>query len=206
MADKNIRPQHITNMDEVPLTFDITVNRTVEKMGTSTVSVWTTGHEKSCFTVVLACQADGQKLPPMVIFKRKTLPKEKFPAGVIIKVNPKGWMDEDMMVAWLRETGRLLPLICDSMRAHLTDAIKIQVKRMNTELTVILGGLTKELQLLDFGVNRSFKVKVRAAWACWMTDGEHTFTKTGKQRRSTYAMICEWIADAWANVSVQTVV
>ena len=85
-------------MDEVPLTFDIPVNRTVEKTGTSMVStICTTGNEKSSFTVVLGCQANGQKLPPMVIFKRKTLPKEKFPAGVIIKANPKGWMDEEKM-------------------------------------------------------------------------------------------------------------
>ena len=67
------------------------------------------------FTVVLGCQANGQKLPPMVIFKRKTLPKEKFPAGVIIKANPKGWMDEEKMSEWLREiyveTGWLFPQI-----------------------------------------------------------------------------------------------
>uniref|UniRef100_A0A1A8Q6G8 DDE-1 domain-containing protein n=1 Tax=Nothobranchius rachovii TaxID=451742 RepID=A0A1A8Q6G8_9TELE len=108
-------------------------------------------------------------------------------------------MDEDMMAAWLREvyTKRRdgffhtspAMLICDSMRAHLTDAVKIQVKRMNTELTIIPGGLTKELQPLDIGVNRSFKVKVRAAWERWMTDGEHTFTKTEGQCRSTYATI-----------------
>lgn len=38
----------------------------------------------------------------LVIFKRKTLPKEKFPAGVI-KTNPKAWMDEEKMSEWLRE-------------------------------------------------------------------------------------------------------
>lgn len=76
-------------MDEVSLTFDIPVNRTVEKKGTSTVNIRTTGNEKSSFTVVLECQANGQKLPPMVIFKRKTLPKENFPTGVVIKTNPK---------------------------------------------------------------------------------------------------------------------
>lgn len=57
---------------KVPLTFDIHVNRTVEKTGTSTVSIRTTGNKKSAFTVVLGCQANGQKLPPMVIFRRKT--------------------------------------------------------------------------------------------------------------------------------------
>jgi hypothetical protein len=31
---------------------------------------------------MLAVTADGSKLTPYVIFKRKTLPKEKFPAGI----------------------------------------------------------------------------------------------------------------------------
>lgn len=39
-----------------------------------------------------------------------------------------------------------------------------------------------------------------------MTEGEHTFTKTERQRRATYATICQWIVDAWAKVSVSTVV
>ena len=37
-------------------------------------------------------------------------------------------------------------------------------------------------------------------------EGEHTFTKTGRQRRATYATICPWIVDAWADISVSTVV
>ena len=34
----------------------------------------------------------------------------------------------------------------------------------------------------------------------------HTFTKTGRQRRASYATICQWMVDAWANVSVSSVV
>lgn len=216
ITDKKIQPNHITNMDEVPLAFDIPVNHTVEKKGTSTVSIRTTGHEKSAFTVVLGCHGNGQKLPPMVIFKRKTLPKEKFPAGIIVKANQKGWMDEEKMREWLREVYVKRPdgffhaspslLICDSMRSHLTTTVKNQVKQMNSELAIIPGGLTKELQSLDIGVNRAFKVKLRTAWERWMTDGEHTFTNSGRQRRASYATICEWIVDAWAKVSALTVV
>ncbi|KAJ8349892.1 hypothetical protein SKAU_G00250220 [Synaphobranchus kaupii] len=152
----------------------------------------------------------------MVIFKRKTLPKENFPAGVVIKANPKGWMDEEKMSEWLREIYVKRPggffhtapslLIYDSMRAHITDAVKKQVKQTNSELAVIPGGLTKELQPLDIGFNRAFKARLRAAWEQWMTEGEHTFTKTGRQRRATYATICQWIVDAWADISVSTVV
>uniref|UniRef100_A0A1A8C2A2 DDE-1 domain-containing protein n=1 Tax=Nothobranchius kadleci TaxID=1051664 RepID=A0A1A8C2A2_NOTKA len=89
------------------------------------------------------------------------------------------------------------------MRAHLTDGVKKQVKQMNSELAVIPGGLTKELQPLDIGVNRAFKVRLRTAWERWMTDGKHTFTKTGRQRRASYAAICEWIVNAWTNTAVR---
>ncbi len=92
------------------------------------------------------------------------------------------------------------------MRAHLTYTVKTQVKQTNLELAIIPGGLTKELQLLDISVNRSFKVKLRAAWEHWMTEGEHTFTKTGRQRWASYITICQWIVDAWAKVSVSSVV
>ena len=84
--------------------------------------------------------------------------------------------------------------------------MKSQVKKTNSELAIIPGGLTKELQPLDIGVNRAFKAKLRAAWEQWMTEGDHTFTKTGRQRRASYATICQWIVDAWAKVSVSTVV
>ncbi len=80
------------------------------------------------------------------------------------------------------------------------------MKQTNSELVIVPGRLTKELQPLDIGVNRAFKVKLRAAWEQWKTEGEHTFTKTGRQHRATYATICQWIVDAWTKVSVSTVV
>ena len=61
------------------------------------VSVATSGHEKDHLTVMLACTADGEKLPPYVVFKRRTLPKVTFPAGVFVRVHPKGWMDDDLV-------------------------------------------------------------------------------------------------------------
>lgn len=60
---------NIGNMDEMPVWFDMPSARTVATRGEKTVTISTTGHEKSCFTVVLSCLADGTKLKPMVIFK-----------------------------------------------------------------------------------------------------------------------------------------
>jgi len=62
-------------MDETPLTFDMPPNRTINNMGEKTIKIRTTGNEKNRVTVVLACCGDGSKIKPMVIFKRKTVPK-----------------------------------------------------------------------------------------------------------------------------------
>lgn len=53
----------IGNADQTPLTFDLPADTTVNPKGASTVSIKTTGNEKNRFTVMLACTADGGKLP-----------------------------------------------------------------------------------------------------------------------------------------------
>ncbi|GFU76721.1 pogo transposable element with KRAB domain [Trichonephila clavipes] len=94
---------HIGNMDETPVTFDMIRNKTIDMKGTKTIHINTTGHEKSHFIVVLSCLADGTKLKPMVIFKRKTVPKSNFPKGVFIHVHEKGWMDENGVKLWIKK-------------------------------------------------------------------------------------------------------
>ena len=37
----------------------------------------------------LTITGNGGKCIPMVIFKRKTMPKESFPKGILVKVNEK---------------------------------------------------------------------------------------------------------------------
>ena len=64
------------NMDEVPVMFDVPSNKTVDIKGAKTIMIKTSGNEKYRYTVVLVCCADGTKLPPLLIFKRKTLPKD----------------------------------------------------------------------------------------------------------------------------------
>ena len=39
-----------------------------------------------------------------------------------------------------------------------------------------------------------------------MCEGEHSFTKTGRQRRASYALVTEWILDAWKKVPFSSIV
>ena len=107
--------------------FYLPANRIVDEKGAKTVHVRTTGHEKT----VLACMADGTKLLPMVIFKRKAMPKETFPSDVVVHVHERGWMDEAGMMIWLvkycarRPGGGLTNshslLVLKQFRAHTTE-------------------------------------------------------------------------------------
>jgi hypothetical protein len=85
-----VDPAHFGNMDKVPVSFDLPGSRTLHLKGAKEASVTTTGHEKLNLMVVLSVTSDGGKLLPLVVFKRKTLPKGNFPKGILIAANEKG--------------------------------------------------------------------------------------------------------------------
>lgn len=83
------------NMDETPMRFELPSSRTLEFSGSRTVPVKSCGAEKRSFTVTLAVAADGQKLPPSVIFKGVRTPRDlAVPDSVRVSFHKKGWMDE----------------------------------------------------------------------------------------------------------------
>jgi len=208
----DISLQHIGNMDEVPMSFDMPSKFTVDSVGADSVKVTTTGAEKCNFTVALAVTADGEKLSPFVIFKRKTIPKADFPKGVIVRAQEKGWMNTEMMCqwwdqVWSRRKGSFFNpkslLVLDSAPAHLTSEVKDKFK--NTTLAVIPGGLTKILQPLDISVNKSFKSKIRRHWEQWMVNGYHEYTKSGRMKKASYEEVCKWIDSSWREITPECI-
>nr|KAF6343017.1 hypothetical protein mPipKuh1_010743 [Pipistrellus kuhlii] len=205
----------IGNMDETPMNFDMVGNKTVNPKGAKTVLIKTTGHEKSSFTVVLACTADGAKLRPIIIFKRKTMPKIKIPIGVFVHVNEKGWMDEEGVKLWLdnvwsRRPGGLRQerslLVWDMFRAHLTTSTKIRLARINTDVAVIPEGLTSLVQPLDVCLNKPFKDCIREQWNEWMVSGEKLFTKGGNMHAPQLDVLCNFVIKAWNDITEETVI
>ena len=205
----------IGNMDETPVWFDMPSNSTVHKAGEKTIFVKTTGHEKSHFTVVLSCMANGKKLMPMVIFKRKLMPKEKFPKGIIVHVHPKGWMDEEGCKIWIAKVWRSRPgglkrekslLVWDMFRSHRVDSVIKSVRLSNTDVAVIPGGLTSVLQPLYVSLNKPFKDRLREKWNTWMLEGEKTFTKGGAMRAPALPTLCTWVKESWDAVGEDLVI
>lgn len=78
--------------------------KTVDQVGVRIVSIRTTGADKRHLTVVLACTASGELLPPMLIFKgKRALKGLKYPRGWINTIQEKGWMNEQFMYRWHRD-------------------------------------------------------------------------------------------------------
>ena len=92
-------------------------------------------------------------------------------------------------------------LVYDAFEAHIADTLKAALKQeKNTDLAVILGGLTSILQLLDVSLNKSFKDGVRKSWMQWIADGIYDFMATGRQKKPSEELICLWISQAWNEI------
>jgi hypothetical protein len=48
-------------------------------------------------------------------------------------------------------------LALDSFKGHLTQQVKAEMRKANTDLVMITGGMTSRLQVLDVVVNKPFK-------------------------------------------------
>lgn len=204
----------IGNADQTPVWFDAPENVTVEAKGKKSVQVLTTGAERQRCTVMLCITADGRKLPPYVVFKRKRVPAEQFPDGIFVRAQDNGWMTDELVRDWLACVWEKRPganldtrslLVLDSFRGHLTESVRQQLRASDTDLAVIPGGMTGMLQPLDVSVNRPFKCGFRRAYTEWMATTVHQKTPTGRLKRASLVDVCSWILEAWGAVSFKTV-
>ena len=92
--DLGLKSSDLLNMDETGVWFQMASRRTISIRGEAITRVATGGQDKSRLTVVLCCTADGQKIPPALIFKGKPgkrleerlqqSDRDGFPEGVYI--------------------------------------------------------------------------------------------------------------------------
>ena len=149
---------------------------------------------------VLACCADGTKLPPLLIFKRKMLPKDVIPHGVYFHVYSKGWMDgwrmneavvrESVVQASRWSSQKPSLLVCVQFKAHVTEPTKSLATKLKAHLAVIPGGLTGQLQPLDVSDNKPFKGFMHEEWAKWSEAPNHHVTPAGRVKRPSISNVC----------------
>ena len=208
----------VFNMDETPAYFDLPSTSTIDFKGVRNVHVKTTGHEKLRYTVVLTQAADGSKLPPMVIFKLKNVPKESFPPGIVVAASPGGSMTTQLMLdIYIPKVLKQRPhdifasgskgvIFWDSHLSHKDPDVLTKCEAMAALKPVVIpGGMTSLLQPLDVGVNKTYKANLRDKWRRWISEGEVYLTRTGKRKRASYALVALWALQAWEELDAAVI-
>lgn len=197
-------------MDETPVWFDMPYNKTLAKTGSKTVAIRTCGGEKKRVSVVLCVSADGQKLKPLVIFRGKRMDKSlTVPDNIITCMQENAWMSDAGMKIWRdkcflphikrqRQTKTLLAL--DMFKPHIAEDFLQSLRQNGVSPAVILAGITSLAQPLDVCINKPFKDRLRFSWATWMASGKMEYTKGGKMRCPSKALLLKWIDRAWNSI------
>ncbi|KAM7293902.1 pogo transposable element with KRAB domain [Ixodes scapularis] len=202
--DNNYQLGQVGNADQTPLHFDVPATTTMEERGAKQVRVLSSGHEKTRVTAMLCCTANGQNLSPYIIYKRKTLPKGVvFPSGVLVRPNK---MDDHV---WRRRPGASLGLramlVLAAFRCHLDERIN-KFTACLTDLVVIPGGMTSQLQPLNASLNKPVKDQIPALYTEWLVDGCHEFTPSYRMKRASLQDFTGWAKDAWCTISSAVVI
>jgi len=65
--------QNLFNMGETSIWFEMAYKTSVEKIGEKSVNVTTFDTERSRISLILSIFGNGEKLPPLVVFKEKKM-------------------------------------------------------------------------------------------------------------------------------------
>ena len=212
--EESIPLQHVYNMDETPVWFDMPMKRTIEKVGCKSVAALTTGNYRKRFTVVLCCSTDGTKLPPAIIGKDFAGRQDESLESSVTVYSQKGSsMTTELMVKWLQDI--YLPhinqkkslLILDSFAGHkahkVMDYVKDRARTLQTRF--IPPGFTAECQPLDISANKSFKIAIRKRYREWISQDDLSTTRTGNLRKPSLGIIAKWVRDAWDSVPASAI-
>lgn len=205
-------PSEIYGADETPLWVEPVGDTCIDKIGSKTVPIKTTGHDKVRYTVMLTASAAGKKCKPFLVLKRvRPLPalEKQFPQ-IIFAYSKNGWMDEPLTIEYLRKVfggicfkRRLF--VWDAYRCHKTDNVKKILHRMKIDTAMVPGGCTKYVQPADVSWNKPFKEMMRNFYDAYMTSGDLQYTKAGNPKAPPLEVYCAWVVKAWDSLSEEMI-
>jgi len=120
-------------------------------------------------------------------------------------------MKDWLLVVWNTRPGAILRkqgmLVIDVFKGHLTPEIEATItgSSMNTNLVVIPGGMTLQLQVLDVMVNKPFKDHLKQLYSEWLLKGDHALSPDGRIKKPSVTILCQWIITAWQHISPEVI-
>jgi hypothetical protein len=220
----HVANEFIINMDETPLYNDQRPGKTIANKGQRSVHGKKTRTGEYRSTVILAVSLSGNKLPPMIIFKGKPgktveagfkKPSMGFPNNVVCVCQEKAWNDSSTMLKWvelvykpyvMNYTTGFKHLIIDDYGSHKTDDVQHAIKSTGSLLTILPGGCTGQIQVLDLiqvldvGINKPFKDKFRTRWVNWMATENRDNEKVVSRQ-----MLAVWVSEIWESMDMNLI-
>ena len=79
----------------------------------------------------------------------------------------------------------------------MTDKVRKHAdKATTTDLAIIPGGLTSQVQPADVSWNKPFKSAYWELYSKWMAEGEKSFTAAGNLRAPEKLLCLQWVKEA----------
>ena len=97
-------------------------------------------------------------------------------------------------------------LVLDAFEGHVTNSVTDQLRKMKTELTVILGVMTSVLQQMDVSINKPFKDRMRQQYLTWIADLARELTEPGKVKCAAPSEVTRWVSAAWKAIPESIIV
>lgn len=214
----NVRYEDVYNCDQTNVPYSMESSYTYAKKGSKSISI--VGAETTNrVTVMLACNLDGKrKLDPYIIFtgsdkktgriRRDFNTKKDLDQNCEYGIQEKGWMDEVQMLRWIEivwkphvaTINRLTFLLLDENASHMTTKVRKAFEMCNTEIEIIPGGYTSQLQALDVGINKPFKNYIRREFDEWLMHNLHLPLKPSRLN------VSNWVSKAYADVKQSTII
>lgn len=204
------RPECLFNLDETSLCTDPTRAKVVGEKGKASCRI-TAGSGKENVTVLAGCNAAGDKLPPLVIFRGVNVWTSWIPSeeeeqykGMTYTASQNGWMTSEIFrkyftTTFLQHVGDKRPIlvIYDGHASHLDNSVIEFARNENIHILKLPAHSSHLLQPLDLAVFRSFKAIWEKKLISWQR--HHQGLRLPKKEFSIL------LGKSWSQVSAEVI-
>ena len=180
-------------MDETPIFFDSPFSSTIDKKGAKQIEIITSGAEKYRVSLLLTKSANGNRFPPLIIFKgvpgakiekelnKLQLVKDK---KIFVLCQKNSWCTQELFIKWLKlvyrpyefNQGKKCLLILDHTPSHDNNNSIEFMEKNGIENCFIPEGLTRLTQPLDISINGPFKTYYKNCYTNYLLEkSNHLF-------------------------------
>ncbi|XP_068083943.1 uncharacterized protein [Anabrus simplex] len=193
----------IGSMDELPLNFSAPLSNNSKRH----LLLRKPGTENCHATILLACLADGNMLPPTIILKKNTLDSQACDdddvgKDLLVLRQEDGLLDDSCMnqwldLVWFKHVPGPNLLIMDCYGPHTSQSVREKFANCASELGIIPGGCTSKLQPLDVSIKRIFQMCIGKLFAKLNSQPANTWGCTSKFHMPTSSELLGWVRQTY---------